>query len=98
MKKYIDQLRRYVSANPIKFDNDCDCPALDSLYWHYSENHDMSSDKTVEAYRSLDEYFSGWPFQEQNKIFMLVGSRCAEEYSSCGRCGGFSMDLDGVRR
>ena len=78
MKKYIDQLRRDVTANPIQFDNDCDSPALDALYWHYSETHDMSSDKTVEAYHALDEYFSGWPFQEQNKIFMLVGALCAE--------------------
>ena len=78
MKKYIDQLRWYVTANPIQFDNDCDCPALDVLYWHYSETYDMSSDKTAEAYRALDEYFSGVPFKEQNKIFMLVGSLCAE--------------------
>ena len=78
MKKYIDQLRRYAAANPIQFDNDCECPALDALYWHYSETHDMSNDKTVKAYRALDEYFSGVPFKEQNKIFMLVGSLCAE--------------------
>lgn len=37
MDDYIKRLRQYVEANPILFDGEWDHPAMDSLYWHYSE-------------------------------------------------------------
>lgn len=39
MDDYIKRLRQYVEANPILFDGEWDHPAMDSLYWHYSESH-----------------------------------------------------------
>ena len=78
MKKYIEKLRQYIAANPIRFDDDCDHPALDSLYWHYSECHNMSNRKTKAAGRELNEHMGELFFQENDRVFSLVGALCAE--------------------
>lgn len=49
MKAYLEKLKAYVETHPIQFDDDCDFPALDSLYWHYSECHNMSNERTKKA-------------------------------------------------
>lgn len=78
MEKYIQQLWQYVAANPIQFDDDCDSPALDSLYWHYSECHNMSNAKTKAASRALNEHLGNLSFRENDHVFSLVGALCAE--------------------
>ena len=78
MKKYINLLRQYVSENPIRFDDDSEFPALETLYWNYCEGHCMSNDQTKVAMQALDEYFSGLSFDEHNRIFILIGRLCAE--------------------
>ncbi len=78
MDKYIKRLRRYIEANPTLFDDDCDHPALDSLYWHYSESHCMSNDKTKAANRAIRDYFGNPSPQEEDTIFTLIGTLCAE--------------------
>ncbi len=45
MNDYIKKLRQYIKANPTMFDEDCDLPALDSLYWHYGESHRKGNEK-----------------------------------------------------
>ena len=49
MKSYLQKLKAYVKANPTRFDDDCPLPALDSLYWHYTECHTMTNKKTKQA-------------------------------------------------
>ena len=78
MKKYIEKLRQYIAVNPIQFDDDCDHPALDSLYWHYSECHNMSNEKTKAASRALNEHLGGLSFRENDQAFSLVGALCTE--------------------
>lgn len=78
MKEYLIQLRQYVAATPIQFDDDCDLPALDSLYWHYSECHNMSNAKTKAASRALDEHLGELSFRENDHVFSLVGALCTE--------------------
>ncbi len=78
MNDYIKKLRQYVKANPTMFDEDCDLPALDSLYWHYGESHRMSNDKTKAANRAIREYFGNPSPQEEDTIFSLIGELCAE--------------------
>lgn len=39
----------YVKANPTKSDDGCRLPALDLLYWHYTECHAMTNEKTKQA-------------------------------------------------
>lgn len=78
MKKYIERMRQYIAANTIQFDDDCDHWALDSLYWHYSECHNMSNAKTKAASRALNECMSTLSVRENDKVFSLVGTLCAE--------------------
>lgn len=78
MNSYIEKLRQYVAANPIRFDDNCDYPALDSLYWHYSEYHNMSNANTRAVSRALNEYLSELSFQENDRVFSLVNTLCSE--------------------
>ncbi len=78
MDNYKNKLRQYVEANPILFDDDCDHPALDSLYWHYGESHCMSNEKTKAANRAIHDYFGNPSPQEEDAIFTLIGTLCAE--------------------
>ena len=78
MDQYIKKLREHITANPIRFDDDCDCPALDSLYWHYSECHNMSNDETKAISKELNDYLGDLSFEKNDRVFMLVGSLCAE--------------------
>ena len=78
MEKYIERLRQHIATNPIQFDDNCDHPALDSLYWHYSECHNMSNAKTKAASRALHEYLDELSFREIDSVFSLVGTLCAE--------------------
>lgn len=78
MKEYLNQLRQYIAANPIRFDEQCDYPALDSLYWHYSGCHNMSNEETKAASRDLHDYLDSLSFQEHDEVFSLTGILCAE--------------------
>lgn len=78
MDNYIKKLRQYVKANPTMFYENCDLPALDSLYWHYGESHSMSNDKTKVANQAIREYFGNPSPQEEDTIFSLIGTLCAE--------------------
>lgn len=78
MDNYMKKLRQYVAANPIQFDDDCDHPTLDSLYWHYSEYHNMSNANTRAASRALNEYLSELSFHENDQVFSLVNTLCSE--------------------
>ena len=61
MKSYLRKLKAYVKANPTRFDDDCPLPALDSLYWHYTECHTMTNEKTKQASRNLSAYLRFLP-------------------------------------
>ena len=78
MKEYLIQLWQYVAANQIQFGDDCDHPALDSLYWHYSGCHNMSNEKTKAASRDLHDYLGDLSSRENDNVFSLVGILCAE--------------------
>ena len=78
MNPYLEKLKAYVETHPIQFDDDCDHPALDSLYWHYSECHNMSNAKTKEASRTLNEHLGELSFRENDRVFSLVGALSAE--------------------
>ncbi len=78
MDNHKNKLRQYVEANPTLFDDDCDHLALDSLYWHYGESHCMSNEKTKAANRAIRDYFGNPSPQEEDAIFTLIGTLCAE--------------------
>ena len=78
MNSYIRKLRQYIAANPVKFDEDCDHPALDSLYWHYTESHSMSNDITKQADQDLYACLEALSLKDNNRVFNLVATLCAE--------------------
>lgn len=78
MKAYLEKLKAYVEAHPIQFDDDCDLPALDSLYWHYSECHNMSNEKTKQASADLNACLDDLSLKDNNRVFCFVGALCAE--------------------
>ena len=47
-------------------------------YWHYSESHYMGNEKTKEMSRELNDRLEELSFRENNQVFSLVGSLCAE--------------------
>lgn len=78
MKTYLEQLKDYVEAHPIRFDDDCDFPALDSLYWHYSECHNMSNEKTKQANADLRACMKDLSYENCEQVYSLVNALCVE--------------------
>ena len=81
MKSYLRKLKAYVKSNPTIFDEDCPLPALDSLYWHYTECHTMTNEKTKQASRNLSAYLRFLPPKKRDDIYGLASSLCAEHES-----------------
>lgn len=81
MKSYLQKLKAYVKANSTKFDDDCPLPALDSLYWHYTECHTMTNEKTKQASRELISYLRFLPAKKRDAIYCLASTLCAEHES-----------------
>lgn len=78
MNIYLEKLKAYVNAHPISFDDDCDLPALDSLYWHYAECHNMSNAKAKQASANLSACLDDLSRRDADQVFCLVGALCAE--------------------
>lgn len=78
MNAYIEKLKAYVENHPIQFDDDCGFPALDSLYWHYAECHNMSNERTKQASANLSACLSDLSRKDTDRVFCLVGALCAE--------------------
>ena len=81
MKTYLRKLKAHVKANPTRFDDDCPLPALDSLYWHYTECHTMTNEKTKQASRNLNAYLQFLPPKKRDAIYCLASALCAEHES-----------------
>ena len=77
MKSYLRKLKAYVKANPTRFDDDCPLPALDSLYWHYTECHTMTNEKTKQASRNLSAYLRFLPPKKRDDIRAATHPRTA---------------------
>lgn len=78
MKAYFEKLKAYVETHPIQFDDECDFPALDCLYWHYSECHNMSNEKTKQANADLNACLDDLSLKDNDRVFFLVGVLCTE--------------------
>ena len=78
LKTYLEKLKAHVEAHPIQFDDNCDLPALDSLYWHYSECHNMSNEKTKQASAKLHACLNNLSYENHEQVYGLVNTLCAE--------------------
>lgn len=81
MKSYLQKLKAYIKTNPTMFDDDCPLPALDSLYWHYTEYHTMTNEKTKQASRNLSAHLRLLPPKRRDTIYCLASTLCAEHES-----------------
>lgn len=81
MKTYLQKLKAYIKAHPTKFDDDCPLPALDSLYWHYTEYHTMTNTKTKQASQNFSAYLQFLPPKKRDTIYCLASTLCAEHES-----------------
>ena len=81
MKTYLQKLKAYIKSHPTKFDDNCPLPALDSLYWHYTECHIMTNEKTKQASRNLNAYLQFLPPKKRDAIYSLASTLCAEHES-----------------
>ena len=81
MKSYLRKLKAYIKATPTKFDEDCPLPTLDSLYWHYTECHAMTNEKTKQASRNLSAYLQFLPPKKRDAVYCLASTLCAEHES-----------------
>lgn len=81
MKSYLRKLKAYVKSNPTIFDEDCPLPALDTLYWHYTEYHTMTNEKTKQASRNLSAYLQFLPPKKRDTIYCLASTLCTEHES-----------------
>ena len=78
MDSYIKKLRQYIADNPIRFDYDCDHTALDSLYWHYTESHSLSNEKTKPADADINACLDELSLKDNDRVFSLLATLCAE--------------------
>lgn len=78
MKTYLEKLKAYVEAHPIQFDDGCGFSALNSLYWHYSECHNMSNEKTKYASANLSACLNDFSHENCEQVYGLVNALCAE--------------------
>ena len=81
MKSYLRKLQAYIKANPTMFDYDCPLPALDSLYWHYTECNTMTNEKMKQASHNLSAYLRFLPPKKRDAIYCLASTLCAEHES-----------------
>ncbi len=78
VKTYLEKLKAYMETHPIQFGDDCDLPALDSLYWHYAERHNMSNEKTKQASANLSACLNDLSWSDTDHLLCLVDALCAE--------------------
>lgn len=78
MKSDPEKWKDYVRAHPVQFGNDCDSPALNALYWHYSECHAMSSKQAKQASDDLNAYLEAQGTERREEGFSLINALCAE--------------------
>ena len=78
MKEYLSKLKNIIEADPLTFYNGGDIPALESLYFHYTECYCMHSDLTKQLSREMNELLSSLPFTDGDKVCSLSSELAAE--------------------
>lgn len=90
MKNYLSKIKAYIETHPLQFDNNCDLPIMDSLYWHYSECNTMSNAKTKKANQDLCNCLTQLFGRDQDRVFSIVCTLCAE-YEQIAFFAGFRL-------
>ena len=78
MQTYFEKLIEQIETDPILFYEDGDYPALDALYFHYTECYCMHSDLTKQLSQELNELLDGLAFADADKACSLSSELAAE--------------------
>ena len=90
MKEYLLKLKSKIEADPLTFYDGVDIPALESLYFHYTECYCMHSDLTKQLSQEMNELLSSLPFADSDKVCSL-SSELAAEHERIGFVAGLQL-------
>lgn len=79
MQRYIGALQDYCRSYPPSYGGAESL--LEFLYWHYSEDNPIDSQKIRDGFAKLRSQFPHLSLQEFDPIFIMVSDLCVE----CGR-------------
>ena len=90
MKDYLLKLKSKIEEDPLTFYDGGDIPALESLYFHYTECYCMHSDLTKQLSQEMNKLLSGLPFADGDKVCSL-SSELAAEHERIGFVAGLQL-------
>ena len=90
MKTYLKKLKSKIQSDPLTFYEGGDIPALESLYFHYTECYCMHSDLTKQLSQEINELLSSLPFADGDKACSL-SSELAAEHERIGFVAGLQL-------
>ena len=90
MKDYLLKLKSQIEADPLTFYDGGDIPALDSLYFHYTECYCMHSALTKQLSQEMNGLLSSLPFADGDKVCSL-SSELAAEHEPIGFVAGLQL-------
>ena len=92
MKDYLAKLKSQIEADPLPFYDGGDIPALESLYFHYTECYSLHSDLTKQLSQEMNELLSCLPFADGDKVCSL-SSELAAEHERIGFVAGLQLGV-----
>ena len=90
MKEYLLKLKSKIEADPLTFYDGGNIPALESLYFHYTECYCLHSDLTKQLSEEMNELLSSLPFADGDKVCSL-SSELAAEHERIGFVAGLQL-------
>lgn len=90
MKDFLIKLKAQIESDSLTFYDGGDIPALELLYFHYTECYCMHSDLTKELSQEMNELLSSLPFADGDKVCSL-SSELAAEYERIGFVAGLQL-------
>lgn len=78
LNSYLSRLKAYIQEHPLSFEESVGFPALDTLWWHFSQFHSIQSEKTEQGYHDLYPLLAPLGPEVEDKVISAVGCLCAE--------------------
>ena len=90
MKEYLAKLKSQIEADPLTFYDGGKIPALESLYFHYTECYSMHSGLTKQLSQEMNELLGALTFADGDKVCSL-SSELAAEHERIGFVAGLQL-------
>lgn len=78
MKTYLKKLKSKIQSDPLTFYEGGDIPALESLYFHYTEKNPYDNEQIKADFNELYRQMNGMPLREMDKIIYPVCKLCRD--------------------